>query len=33
MPSFQIVSHPVQRMIRLATMNASGDRISAAGSR
>src|SRR4051812_19619552 len=32
-PSFHTVSQPVQRMIRLATMKASGDRISAAGSR
>ena len=31
-PSFQIVSHPVQRMIRLATTKASGEKIPAAGS-
>src|SRR4029079_11349022 len=32
-PSFQSVFHVVHRMIRLDTPNASGDRISAAGSR
>src|ERR671927_1587378 len=32
-PSFQSVSHPDHRMIKPETMNASGERISAAGSR